>query len=164
VNFKEPHMALEFQDQLHPRLRDAVDSLASWSRDHGLPDVMVTEVIRTERDQERIYTAHADRLIYRMKINDGLSPDEEALALKLVNFDRDDIMAWARARFSWHCVGCAVDLRSKHYSGPQKSAVAAFLKTRCTGPEWEFLEHDVSGPHFHLALRDQKRREVFTNT
>lgn len=161
MNFKEAHLELEFRDGLDVLVRLEVEALDSWSRENGLPAVVVTQVLRAPAEQEKIYTRYADSLIYRLKAKERLTRSERALALQLSQLTRDEVMSWARGRFSWHMVGQAVDMRARHYTQTQLDSVVEFLAKRCKAPDWELLEHDIAGPHLHLARRDaQKRKEV----
>jgi hypothetical protein len=158
MNFTEPHLKGEFRALLHHEARDVVMALDTWSLESGLPEVVVTHVIRTPGEQQRIYIAYANRLIYRRQIQDAFSPSEQSLADDLAKMTEGEINRWAFKRFSWHLIGCAVDIRSKHYELAHLSAVMEYLRERCPKPEWELIEHDVSGPHVHIARRDQSRR------
>ncbi len=172
MKFKETYLRDEFKDLLHNDVRIVVEALDVWSRENGIPEVVVTEVHRTIPQQQAIYTRHADQLIYRLKIGDpDLDGQELDLAKELMDLSRDAVMAWARRRFSWHLCNCAVDIRSRNYSKDQLGAVMSFLAKRCprklTREEeraghlsWELLEHDVAGAHVHLGVRDQSKRDT----
>lgn len=65
------------------------------------------------------------------------------------------------AKFSWHELGCAADLRVHHYSDVQAILVMAWLGYRCQHPLWELLRHDVGqGDHIHVGRRDYSRRRT----
>ena len=141
MNFKSEHLETEF-DHLHPELRRLVSELDQWSAEHRFPAPIVTHALRSLDDQERIYAPiYAD--------NTGL-PVERCKSL-------------ARQRFSWHLVGCAVDLRNAHYSDDERRAVMGFVHNHiepCPG-NWEVLAHDIGrGDHLHLARRDVAWRKA----
>lgn len=62
--------------------------------------------------------------------------------------------------FSWHLVGCALDLRSIHYTEPQLKLVESWLTQHCTpSHDWELITKlHGTGPHIHVAYRDRRRR------
>lgn len=139
MKYLRPELELEVQ-ALHPKVRAKLDELEAWSRDEGLPEPVVTNVLRTEDDQERLYLG--------LYLSRGHSPD----------IAREK----ARARFSWHLVACAVDLRNRHYTPPQRKAVMQFLRQQCAPGEWELLEHDIGrGDHIHVAVRDEQWRLTY---
>ena len=141
MNFKAPHLEVEF-DHLHPELRALLLELDQWSGEHKFAAVLVAHALRTLDDQERIYLP-----IYQE--NTGLPP-ERARAL-------------ARQRFSWHLVGCAVDIRNSHYSEDERRTVVSWLRGRVepVAGDWELLEHDIGrGEHIHIARRDVAWRKA----
>ncbi len=158
MNYKTPVLELEFLEGLDERVRFNIQALDLWSRENGIPEVTVVEVLRTPRENERIYTRHAEQLIQKVANGDRMRPADRTLATELAGLSRDDVMAWARRRFSWHLVGQAVDIRSRHYSERQAEQVLEFLMKRCPAPEWELLKHDVAGPHIHVGRKDWKKR------
>jgi hypothetical protein len=138
-----------------------VEALDVWSRENGLPEAFVTEILRTPEQQEDIYSRYALGLIAKLRDGQDMPPKDRAMALELSKLVLPDIREWARRRFSWHLVGCAVDLRSRHYSMSQLARVMKFLRKRCLGPSWLVLAHDVTAPHIHIQLsRPEKRVEV----
>lgn len=68
------------------------------------------------------------------------------------------LKARARNKSTWHSFKCAGDLRTTggggHWSRQDLAAVDEFLRPRCAKPQWEYLIHDVTAPHLHLARRD----------
>lgn len=158
MNFKAPALELEFREGLDEPVRFTVQALDFWSRENGIPEVTVTQVLRSPKEQERIYTQHAERLIQKLNQGERMRPADRTLATELAGLSRADVMAWARRRFSWHMVGQAVDIRSRHYSERQTEQVMEFLMKRCQAPEWELLKHDVTGPHIHIGRKDWKKR------
>lgn len=154
-------MELEFREGLDPEVRMVIQALDAWSEENSLPRVVVTEVLRSAEEQERIYTEYADKLIFKLKTGKKMPPGERELAGQLIKLTRDEVMDWARRRFSWHRVGQAVDMRSRQYAQSQIDRVMAFLRKRCQGPAFELLEHDITAPHIHVAFRrPEKRNEV----
>lgn len=85
-----------------------------------------------------------------------LGPDERAQLQRLV------LVEAAEKRFTWHWCRCAADLRSRHYTLAQLAQVAEWFSERCKKPQWEFLVHDVTAPHIHVARRDFGWREKYT--
>lgn len=68
-------------------------------------------------------------------------------------------------RFSWHLVRCAVDLRNHHYTPEQRRKAEGWLGARAMRPRWEFVPQDHgTGPHFHVAIRDARWRELYNPT
>ncbi len=158
MNFKAPGLELEFREGLDERVRFNLQALDLWSRENGIPEVWVTQVLRSPQEQERIYTQYAEKLIYRLKAGERMRAKDRSLATELSTLSREDVMSWARRRFSWHMVGQAVDMRSRHYSERQAEMVLEFLMKRCHAPAWEVLKHDVTGPHIHVGLKEWKKR------
>jgi hypothetical protein len=158
MKFASPHMEFEFAEGLDDQLRLVVQALDFWSRENGIPEVFVTEVQRTVAEQERIYTRHADKLIYKLKAGSQMRPADRTLAVELAKLSRDEVMDWARRRFSWHLVNCAIDMRVKHYSETEADQVMEFIHKRCPAPKFEVLKHDVTAPHIHLGVRRPEKR------
>lgn len=68
----------------------------------------------------------------------------------------------ASARFSWHMVGCAMDLRMHHYTSKELEAVMGHLSRHCrNGSEWELVEDSVVAPCIHVARKDEEWRKRF---
>lgn len=68
----------------------------------------------------------------------------------------------AAKKFTWHFARTAADGRTRHYSKAQLVIVADFFKLECADKNrWEFLIHDVTAPHFHVARRDFSWRARF---
>lgn len=161
MKFKEPQLEMEF-NAMHPDVRRTVMNLDVWSREQGIPEVVVTQVLRSDADQESIYTRHADALIAKLRNGARLPPADKALAEKLEAMSAAGRRKWARERFSWHKIGAAADLRNKHYTPAQLAAVMAHLRTGRAGPDWEILSHDVhSGSHLHVGRKDFLYRKDF---
>lgn len=154
MKFKQPHLEMEFH-AAHPDVRNAVMGLDAWSRDNGIPEPVVTQVLRSPDEQEIIYTRHANSLMHKLRDGHPMSSEDNALARELEAMSNAKRRQWARARFSWHLVGCAVDLRNSHYSQKELAGVMAWLRNGRTVGPWEILSHDVSsGFHIHVGRRD----------
>lgn len=71
----------------------------------------------------------------------------------------------AEKRFSWHMARCAADLRTFHYRSTQRPRVFAWLHSKLLGKlavgSAELLEHDVAGPHIHVAWKDEAWKRQF---
>jgi hypothetical protein len=70
-------------------------------------------------------------------------------------------------KFSWHFVGCAVDLKSIHLTADGLRLCEAWFVEMCPSSEWEFKNHrpgdpGSTAPHLHLAYRDFGRRRQFS--
>lgn len=139
----------------HPDVRKAVNALDQWSIEGAFPEVVVTHVLRSADEQQKIYFKHAEELISKLRQGAPMSSEQTTLAGELEAMNEARRKQWARNRFSWHRVGAAVDLRNTHYSKAQLAGVMNFLRHgRVTGP-WELLSHDVSaGNHIHIGRRD----------
>lgn len=67
----------------------------------------------------------------------------------------------AGAKFSWHELGTAADLRVNHYDEREAALALAWLEHRCRPPVWGVLRHDVGlGDHIHVELRDYALRRT----
>jgi hypothetical protein len=153
VKFARP----EYEGQLlecHPQLRDVLAAFEVWSYRESLPEPVITDCWRTRDELQSIYVARYTKLIHALKAGQRLSPGDRDLAVQMSECTGEEIAKRARGRFSWHLVRCAVDIRSRHYDLPQLLRVQKWFETRCEQPLWEYLTHDVSGPHIHLGRRD----------
>ncbi len=160
MNFKLASMVAQFQKELDPQVRLVVESLDTYSAENSIPGVWVTEVVRTPQEQEAIYLGYADRILYRVKAGHHLTDSDRHLALELHRLPREKLRDWARQKFSWHMVGQAVDLRSRHYTEKQMQHVMDFLTKRCPKPAWELLAHDVTAEHVHIAFKSPEKRKA----
>jgi hypothetical protein len=157
VEFKYPSLEMQFRHELHPRVREEVLSLGRWSVSERLPLVVVTEVVRTDAMQVDRYVPYAKRLIQTLRTGGTLSAPEKKLALILHALSEQGLVQWAINKFTWHRCKCAVDMRTRHYLPPQLKRIAARIESQCPherGDDWEFLIHDITAPHMHLAIRD----------
>lgn len=131
---------------LHPDLRAVLHGLDDWMFENKLERMTITDALRTQQDQEDIYTPY-----YRER---GYTPVE---AKRL-----------ARGRFSWHLVGSAADFRHtvKPYTTAEMGEITARLKQVCQpASNWELLLHTVGrGLHFHVARREEYHRLPPTRT
>lgn len=125
---------LQESKQLHPDVKFALLDLDDFCKAKGYPEIVVTMVLRTAAQQEEIY--------WRQIANSMHLSEIEARKL-------------ARKKFSWHKVGCAADIRNRHYTKEQRGQIMLhLLEGRTKGP-WEILEHDVGrGDHIHIGRRD----------
>lgn len=138
INFKSPNLEMEL-NTAHPEIRKILAELADYCQHEDIPAPLVTEVLRSPDDQERIYYQQMMR---------QFSLTEEAARRR------------ARNKDSMHLYGCALDLRTIHWSVKQKALVVSFLRTAMkriaskTGA-WEFIpEVHGTGPHIHIARKD----------
>lgn len=132
--YKTTAIASQFR-ALHPDVRSLLYVLDAQLEFWKLPPLTVTDAVRTEDDQERLYLAH-----YLAK-----------------GFLEDEAKRMARKKFSWHLARCAADFRSsgKPYIDEELDQISLWLHEKCPGSEWELLLHDVGhGKHFHVAKRD----------
>ncbi len=135
MKFKNPALEMEFVAGLHPEVKAVMTDLDEWCQANGYPEVFVTHVLRTRADQEVIYW----QMIKNQ--NPGLSAA--------------DARKRARAKFSWHLGGCAIDIRNKSYTKLQLANVMAHLKLGKAPSRWECLSHDVgNGEHIHVGIKD----------
>lgn len=163
MKFKFPVLEDELAT-VHPKVLVTLQELDEWCNANGIPEVVVTHVLRTKDEQQAIYTKYADSLLRKMEEGKPLAESERKLAKTLSDMKPEERVAWARERFSWHLVGCAVDIRNTHYTAKELSAVMSFLRQgRPIGP-YEILSHDVaSGAHCHIGFRDFSRRKGNVN-
>jgi hypothetical protein len=140
MRFKTSNTELEWA-ALHPLLKDLISRLDAYCLDEGIPEVVITEILRSPADQERLYWRQMQR---------EFSLSEDAARHK------------ARAKDSMHLWGCAVDLRESHWLAGQKKQVVNWLRIEMAKISkkpgfWEFLP-DIhgSGPHVHIARKDHK--------
>jgi len=159
MKFATPNLELEF-NALHPDVRKAIKDLDEWSKKRGFPEVVVTHCLRTRDDQERIYFKYVQGLRKKRADKVQLTAAEQRISI----MSDKDAKAWAREKFSWHLVACAVDIRNIHYTRTQLLEVLGYLKTgRALGP-WEILSHDVSnGNHIHVGVKDFAFRKKYTS-
>lgn len=55
VRFKSPQGQKQFTEALHPATRDLVNEFDAWATKNGLPDTVVTSVVRTLAENRAIY-------------------------------------------------------------------------------------------------------------
>lgn len=159
----------------HPELRELIANFETWSAQNGLPEPILTDLFRTVQDQIRIYVPHYQRLQAALEPGphqwqmdpegDGtwrdLTVAEKDEAKELRAKTKEELEHRASTRWTWHLARCAVDVRTFHYSWTQKKAAVAWFKARTPKPGWGFLEHDTTGPHFHVERRDYEWRTLF---
>lgn len=172
IVFKEmPRMSLEFT-RLHPQLQALLVDFDRWSEAQAQADAatttpgagavlfpapVATELFRTEKEQGEIYTEHFQKLIkLYMQSPSLVSATDRPLIARLSTAPEAVIHNQAVQKFTWHLVGCAADLRTKHYRPSQLARVRTWFAERCAAKQdWELLFHDVTGPHMHVAFKDQ---------
>lgn len=162
MEYTADRLESEFQTQLHPHVRQLVYDLDVYSRENGIPGVVVTHVLRTRADQVAIYVPYFKRIVEQLRQHKQLSPSDAKLAVELDGKPDAELEKRAAQRFSWHAVNCAADLRIRHYSVEQLKRVEGFVRARTVNTKyWEFLVHDVAGAHIHIGVRDFSYRAKF---
>jgi hypothetical protein len=139
--FKSPEIGLQWA-HAHPETRTAVTFIDSQIKAWGLPQITLTDVVRTPDEQERIYLP----------------------TFLARGFSETEARQEARAKFSWHLCECAVDFRSSGapYSEPDSKRIWDFMSESFKSPMWELLFHDVGlGKHFHVGYRDYGARRNY---
>ncbi len=142
MKFKTPVLELEFTAGLHPRVKAKIEDLDAWCQANHYPEVTLTHILRTKDEQIDIYWTSIQ------KANPGMTIQAARNA--------------AAKKFSWHLVGCAVDIRNTVYTLQQLVNIQAHLKLRTKPGEWEVLNHDVGrGEHLHCGLKDVSWRNTY---
>lgn len=142
MKFKKPELELEFVAGIHPQLQAKIKDLDEWCLANGYPEVTLTHVLRTKDDQIDIYWLSIQ------KANPGMTVQAARNA--------------AAKKFSWHLVGCAVDIRNTVYTTTQLVNINAHLKLKTKPGVWEILNHDVGrGEHLHVGIRDVNWRNTY---
>ncbi len=145
MRHKTPELELEFSG-LHPLIRDLILDLDAYSRANGLPEVVITECLRTPEDQERLYWKQLKRDL---------------------NISEDAARRQAKQKFSWHLCAAAIDIRTSHYTPRQYETVKAHLQLAMAKVSkrpgfWEFLpDKHGTGAHCHIARKDAKFRDDY---
>lgn len=151
----EGRLAKEVHEQVHPDLRGLLCEIDFFCRDIELPAVMVTHAVRKLDEHVAIYVPYWKRLISMLENGEKLSHAEAKLAVEYHKKSVEELEALAARRWSWHMCHCAVDLRTRHWTPTQLLQVVAFAETKTADRrKWEFLVHDVTAAHMHLAVRD----------
>lgn len=178
IRFKFDSTGAKDFPTLHPELRDVLLRFDRDSVERGLPDPVLTELVRTPDGNAAIYfrffkklqdaldpvNPHAGQIDLE---DDGTFRALNASEVATANLVRDmsdaQLLEKAGQRFTWHFCRCAVDLRTRHYSPTQLAWVRSWVGVWCPAPMWEVLFHDVTAPHLHLARRDFSWRTRFQN-
>lgn len=176
IHFNEPAggpMELTFPGT-HPELQALFQGFNEYSAAQAFPDPVLTEVGRDETGMVRIYVRFYRKLQQSLEgpHHGMIDPEDDGTFRPLTLKESDEakeirglfeaeLVHRAQARFSWHTVLCAYDLRTRHYSAAQLPLVVAWFQERCKRPDWEFLVHDVHGPHIHVGRRDFEWRTKF---
>lgn len=61
ITYKEDYQRDEFENQLDPRVQGIVFSADVFSITHGLPEILITEICRTQKQQAEYYPKQPDR-------------------------------------------------------------------------------------------------------
>lgn len=142
---------------VHPDLRKLGEAWTRWSKAQGLPPPVATHLVRYTEEHVRIYITKWKALIAALKTDElRMAEGDRKLAITLVDKSEAQLRVLAERKFTWHVFGCAGDFRVIHYSGVELSRVRGWLGEQATQPLWEFLVHDVAGPHIHLGRRDRE--------
>jgi hypothetical protein len=153
-------MGREFAQELHPATRRMILEFDTFSDAQGWPEPVITEVGRSIKQMQLIYVPYYQNLQHLLlTAPETLGPSDRQRAVEIRGKTQAELMELAGKRFSWHCVNTAVDVRTFHYTKEQLAKVDEWFKARCKRPEWEYLIHDVAGPHIHLGNRDFKWKE-----
>ncbi len=145
---------------VHLDVRKALVDLDAWSVKKGIPEVTITHCLRTREKQQEIYFKHVEGLRKKKLAKATLTAEENRIA----GMSDRDAKIWSRGKFSWHLVGCGVDIRNFNYTKLQLLEVIGHLKTGRNPTIWEILSHDVSnGSHIHVGIRDFAWRKKYTD-
>jgi hypothetical protein len=168
--------------KVHPELRALLEAFDAFSEAEGLPDPVVTDLVRSPEAQERIYVTFWQKL--QQALEDGphkgqIDPEGDGSFRPLTESEKRDaeavrgltleqLSARAKNRFTWHHCACAADLRTRHYGPGQLKRVRAWVMEKTAPPSdvrpqdrlWEVLFHDVTAPHLHIARRDAAWRNL----
>lgn len=133
MKFSHPNLRDELK-RAHPELRAALAELDSWSKANSLPEIVLTDVARTVKDQIRLY---------KKSFKDKGYTEAQAASL-------------ASKKFSWHLKLTAADIRTNIYSPKQLEKVIAHVNALYAGKSrYELITKlHGTGPHIHLAIRD----------
>lgn len=136
MKYKSERIEAEYKT-LHPKLREMLVHLETYTRARGYPEPVITHALRTRKEQIHIY--------WKAELKKATSPITDAEA-KIA----------AGNRFTWHFHRCAVDLRDYIYTPAQARDVVNWLRANCPASTWEILYHDVGrGNHLHIGIRDR---------
>lgn len=153
----------EMEGQLamcHPDLLVVMRQFEVWSDGHGLPEPHISEVMRTPKEQGRIYAREwRDKAL--KTVRDPLTTAlDKKHAQRLLDMPALELLALAAKKFTWHFVGAAVDIRTNHYRLAELTTVEKWFRDRCEPPIWELItEKHGTGAHIHLARRDYSWRK-----
>lgn len=155
-------MSSELSRLLQPELRQMLYSIDNHCAVQKMPGVICTQLVRTVEEQIEIYVPYWKKLVARMESGEHLAPALAKLAMELTGKTDDELKDLAIAKFTWHYVRCAADIRIRHWTPAQLKVVVTFVteETR-DARQWEFLVHDVAGPHMHIGIRDFSFRAKF---
>lgn len=166
IAFLSPNMQAQF-DGVHPDVRELLLRFDAYAVEQGLPATTLTEVWRTPADQVRIYVPFWEAIVHKSRLNPNeLSASQQRELASVLGLTKAQLERKALARPSNHLWRCAVDVRTKHYTPTQKQIAATWfsraLKVDGQLPaHWEFLVHDIAGPHIHVGRRDADWKAKF---
>lgn len=153
MKFARPAIEAQYA-ALHPEVRAKLEDADAFVQGQGWEEVYVTCVKRTDDDQERIYLPYAERLVADLAMG-IISAKEKALAKTLAEMTPEQRKGWARAKFSWHLVDCAADIRNRCYTAAQRKSLMERLRKGTSTTTHEVIEHDVGrGNHIHVGRKD----------
>jgi hypothetical protein len=186
IEFKAPYLESEYNLGLHAKVKSACNDFDLFSQMNGLPNPLVTEVLRTDQMQINYYVPYGRGVLHLFRTGrdeDGsrlnITVEEKKHALEITEMisrlgkgDDVGIATWALNKFTWHRCRCAVDLRNNHYSGDQFRQVKTWWENYLVqreadkpGRQYEFLAHDIGrGNHFHLGYRDFQAQADYFRT
>lgn len=172
IQFKYPLLSGELTE-CPKELQDLLNQFTLWSAASGLPDPVVTEVLRSDQMQLNYYVPYARQLLeggypFSKADRDNLT-DINASIKDHRNGEDFGVLQWALYRWTWHRIAHAVDLRNSHYRGEELRTVVAWLEKEISlreaakpGRQWEFLVHDIGrGNHIHIGCRDLEAKLKF---
>jgi len=133
MDFKYLHLRKQYA-LLHPKLQQIAVELDLWLTKNSFPVMIITHIYRTPQEQEAYYWKSV---------------------MESLNCSEPIARETARAKFSWHRVYCALDIRNSNFDDVQRTRIYKQLKTGRDNSMWEILQHDVGrGDHFHVGYKD----------
>lgn len=155
-------LASELSKLVQPDLRQLLYDVDWFCASQKMPGVVVTQLVRTVDEQIAIYVPFWRGLAMRFDGGEHMTPSLAKLAIEVADKPEDYLRAKAINQFTWHLVRCAADIRIRHWTKDQLKQVVSFVSEKAKDSRlWEFLVHDVSGPHMHIGIRDFSFRSRF---
>jgi hypothetical protein len=156
--FKHPNIMGEYEKEIAPNLRAALEELDRWSILCRVPDLTVTCLLRTADSNADMYMS-----LYKRLQNGAYAAtaEQEEILAEIKGLNEEQLIEKAKGRFSWHLAGRAADIRSSHYTKKQLNDVVKKLHRIAFNfgyslDEYELLVHDVTAPHIHFAFKPRK--------